>query len=229
MPGSRFSVQSEAQLMSGLHSFFHQVFDLVFPPRCVGCGRVDTVWCEHCIADLADVPLKMRTARLKGVDMATTGIHRGKLQQAVQALKYDDVIELAEPLGARLSAALNTLAWSPDIVIPIPLHRERLQERGYNQSYLLAEQVAAARGIPCLPDAARRERYTRPQVGLSRDERLLNVSNAFIADAAQCRNQKVLIVDDVLTTGATLSACASAVLAAGAAQVCGLTVTVARD
>jgi competence protein ComFC len=222
-------LNAAARAPSGLLTFLQAAFDLVFPPSCSGCGRVDTVWCDTCAIGLANVPLRVKTTSMPGGQIAVTGIHAGKLQDAIHALKYDHVTSIAVPLGQRLVAALDTLEWSPDLLIPLPLHRERMIERGYNQSELLARQITAERGIPCLPDAAWRERYTRPQVGLNRDERLQNVMNAFNADSGQCRGRIVLIVDDVLTTGATLSACAAALLEAGAAGVYGLTVAAARD
>jgi ComF family protein len=223
------SKTSEVQASSGLLAFIQQALDLVFPVACSGCGRVDSAWCARCERELAVVEMRVRERQMGGIPIAVTGVYAGKLEDAIQALKYDHVTTLAAPLGERLYEALTVLQWSPDVVIPIPLHRTRYQERGYNQSYLLAAEVAHAKRIPCLPDAVQRIRDTRTQVGLTRDERRLNVMNAFTGSKDQCSGKIVLIIDDVLTTGATLHACATAVLKAGGEQVYGLTVAAARD
>jgi ComF family protein len=233
MPGDPVgSDLSEARLSTGLRVSLHHIwqtcFDLVFPPRCAGCGCADVAWCMRCMAATVAVPLRLTTRSLPAITCAATGTHQGQLQLAVQALKYDQVTMMARPLAKRLHQALDKLGWQPDLILPVPMHQTRQTERGYNQAYLLAAQLAQARGIPCLPQAARRERYTRSQVGLNHDERLLNVMNAFTADPALVSDKIVLMIDDVLTTGATLNACGTAVSLAGAKSVYGLTVTEAR-
>lgn len=233
MPGDSAGANlSEARFTTGLRAYFQQIgqtcFDLVFPPRCAGCGRADATWCSRCMTATRALPVRLSRRKVRGMICAATGIHEGQLQLAVHALKYDQVTELAAPLAARLNRVLDRLGWQPDLILPVPMHHTRQSERGYNQAYLLAAEVAQARGIPCLPQAVRRERYTRSQVGLNHDERLLNVMNAFTADAAQISGRMVLIIDDVLTTGATLNACGAAVSKAGATGVYGLTVTEAR-
>ncbi|MBC8099550.1 MAG: ComF family protein [Armatimonadetes bacterium] len=228
------TMKSEARDTTGLLVYLQQgwqtALNLVFPLGCAGCGRADTAWCAGCDAELQATPLVLiERAWLGGVpgSVAATGAHVGDLQTAVQALKYDQVRALAAPLGGRMAHALALLGWSPEVVIPVPLHRTRHSERGYNQARLLAEAVAWQAGLTCMPEALLRTRSTRSQVGLNHDERVLNVQNAFIADSSQVYGKVVLIVDDVYTTGATLSVCAAAVLAAGGSQVYGLTVTAA--
>src|SRR5205823_1833243 len=115
-----------------------------------------------------------------------------------------------------------------DALVPVPLDAARVRERGYNQAALLAAPVAAALDVPLAPTWLRRTRPTRPQVGLSARERRVNVRGAFTCpEPAAVAGQRVLVVDDVMTTGATLEACAEALVAAGAAGVWGL--IVARD
>jgi len=113
------------------------------------------------------------------------------------------------------------------MIVPVPLHAKRLQERGYNQAEQIAIHTAEAAGIPCVPAASQRVRFTQTQVGLNRDERLQNVVESFAADAALIQDKTVLIVDDVKTTGATLAACAQPMLDAGAKAVFAVTVTAA--
>jgi ComF family protein len=204
--------------------------DLLFPPRCAGCGRVDARWCFQCQRDLDSLAIHLLRPRLPPLlGGAATGVHEGKLQQAVHALKYNATQELAAPLGERLIAAARTLNWSFDMITPVPLHTSRQKERGYNQSQLLGAYMAQVLGIPCYPSALLRWRNTPPQVGLNREQRQANVSGAFRADPALVANQRVLLIDDVYTTGATLQDCARAALEAGANAVYSLTVTAARS
>jgi ComF family protein len=113
--------------------------------------------------------------------------------------------------------------WPVDVVSAVPLHASRLRERGYNQAVLLAQVVARTRSWVFAPDALRRVRETASQVNLNAQERRANVEAAFFAEPAVFCGRQVLVIDDVLTTGATLSACADALRAAGATHVYGAT------
>jgi ComF family protein len=240
MPGmSLFSSSSdanrEAQISSGLFAPLHKrllllVADLVFPPRCAGCGRVDQYWCAVCQDDINQMPLTPYVNPLPPLAaIASTGTHTGKLREAVQGLKYDNNRQLAEPLGKRLAARLATMNWTIDMLVPVPLHAMRLAERGYNQAQVVAEYLTAHVGIPCVPQAIYREKFTRSQVELSAAERLANLADAFQGEYVLLSGRTILLIDDVYTTGATLSNCAQAALAAGARAVYGLTVTAARS
>ncbi|MBI5669015.1 MAG: ComF family protein [Chloroflexi bacterium] len=213
-----------------VHTALAAILDLVFPPRCTGCGRVDTIWCDRCQRELELIPPPRHVQPLPPLSgMASTGVHDGKIQQAIWSLKYENARALAEPLGERLAAYFAGLTWPVDLIAPVPMHASRLAERGYNQAHLLAEQLAQQAGLPCAPEAVRRWRFTPSQVGLGRAERLENVRDAFEANPLLVQNRTVLLVDDVYTTGATLSTCAEALLQAGATAVYGLTVSVARQ
>ena len=106
--------------------------------------------------------------------------------------------------------------------MPIPLHEERLAERGYNQSQLLADRFAGGTGIPVMADAAARVRSTPSQVGLHARDRVANVKGAFSAAGDRVQGKALLLMDDVSTTGSTMSECAAALRAGGAAAVFGL-------
>ena len=212
-----------------LRNFLQNSIDLVFPPCCSGCGRVDTRWCHSCQAELADTPVMTDIIMLDDAWSAVaSGAHEGRLQDAVQALKYENVIEVADILGQRLSECLQHMHWTFDMVIPVPLHQERLRARGYNQAEKIATALATQILVPCEPDALSRERETRSQVGLNREERLQNVEDAFFADADRVSGRTVLLVDDVRTTGATLISCAAALSLAGCSGVYAITVTAAH-
>lgn len=203
--------------------------DILFPPRCAGCGRVDAEWCERCAAALAAVPVALHHRTLETIPVASTGEHTGLLQRAVQALKYENTRILTSPLSQRLAAGINQLEWPVEAVVPVPLHESRLQARGYNQAQLLAEALSRTLGIPCYPDAVRRVRATRSQVGLNGADRRRNVQDAFAVGSSELLGKTVLVVDDVCTTGATLLACAQALHAAGARAVYAVTVTAAQS
>jgi ComF family protein len=110
-----------------------------------------------------------------------------------------------------------------DLIVPVPLHPKRQAERGYNQSALLARELSRQVGLPVAPAELVRTVRTRPQVGLNRDERRANIAGAFRC-AGKVTDLRIVLVDDVCTTGATLEACAAELRSAGAAHVVGLTV-----
>jgi ComF family protein len=201
------------------------VLDLVFPPTCHGCGKVDARWCTTCQTMLQDVPLKLKDIAHPALDgLCATGHHKGKLQDAIQALKYYNVPELAKPLGKRLADTIAIKDWTFDTIIPVPLFASRFAKRGYNQSYLLSQQVVHMPNITVQPHFLTRQRDTEAQVGLTASERYVNVKDAFIANPAVA-GLSVLIIDDVVTTGSTLGACAKALKSAGANAVYAMTVT----
>lgn len=135
----------------------------------------------------------------------------------VQRLKYGGQTAVADWLAARLAEAL-AVAPRPDLIVPMPLHPRRLRERGYNQAALLAAHLARRLGVASDPAACRRVRDTPPQVDLPLDRRHRNVRGAFACDL-DLRGRRVALVDDVMTSGASLDALARAVRQAGAAEV----------
>lgn len=137
----------------------------------------------------------------------------------IHRFKYEGYSALGRPLARLLADGWPNWEQPPDLIVPIPLHPKRRRRRGYNQSELLAGPLGIAKSIPVCVSALRRTRHTIPQVGLGPDERQTNVQGAFEADAVVVSGRHVLLIDDVLTTGATMSAAATALLAAGAADV----------
>ena len=130
---------------------------------------------------------------------------------------------LGDALAHHFEEYVGKLCWPIDMVVPVPLGKERIRERGYNHVGLVALPLAAANHWRYAPRALVRSRETRSQVGLTRDERKENVAGAFQADAALVSEEIVLLVDDVATTGATVTACTAALLDAGAKAVFMLT------
>jgi ComF family protein len=226
------------------------LLDLVFPPTCVACQQAGSPLCPRC-AQLAEPvgdriclccgrrqPEQIaRCATCQGQEgplnlVRAATIHSGVIRQAAHHLKYGGVTTLAPLLARYLVAAFLLHPWPAfygriDGVTPVPLHAQRLQERSYNQAELLAKAFCQQVHLPMQPQWLERQRLTRSQVGLHAHERNLNVADAFRAHPA-LYGKRILLIDDVYTTGATLTACAQAARAAGARAVYALTLAMAE-
>ena len=194
-------------------SVWRGFLDLVAPRRCAACDEpLDPearAFCEPC-AILLD-PGERVGGGMSGY------VYGGPIAEAVRRLKYGRRTELAPVLGAMLAARAIELSGEVDAVVPVPLHRARLRRRGFNQAALLARPVARMLAVPLVTSALVRLRDTPPQAGLDAAGRLRNVRGAFVAISAPAA--RVLLVDDVRTTGATLAECAEALSIAGAERV----------
>jgi ComF family protein len=139
---------------------------------------------------------------------------------AIQRFKYEDGAYLSRPLGGLLRGACRAARLAADLVVPVPLHPRKLALRGYNQSALLAGEIGAELRVPVAARALVRVVDTAAQAELSRAARQVNIRNAFrLGSPRDVRHRTIALVDDVLTTGATLYACSAALLEAGAHQV----------
>ena len=140
----------------------------------------------------------------------------------VHALKYQDRTDLAPAMGRWMARAGSELLDEADVLVPVPLHWRRAWRRRYNQSGALARVIERQTGVKLVPDALKRIRPTQQQIGLSRPQRASNVQGAFKVEAAGqalIAGRRVILIDDVLTSGATVDACARALLRAKAATV----------
>lgn len=209
-----------------LQALWHSALDFFFPPHCLACGRLGSRYCPHCLAQLPFPPILHTPEGALRLHIAAAPFE-GALRDAIHALKYEGVRPLAPILAARLAEAFARGDFQAQAIVALPLHPDRLAQRGYNQAALLAQALAVHLKLLYLPDAAQRIRDTAPQVGLNRQERAANVAGAFRADPEQVRDLRLLLVDDVITTGATMRACAEALRQAGAADICGLSVGIA--
>lgn len=160
--------------------------------------------------------------------LRVVGSYQGSLRLCIHALKYNGQTHLAEPLGTLLAEAYRGYGLQADLLMPVPLHKEREQQRGYNQTVLLARQCATELGIPLREDILLRTRATAAQAELKAWERQQNVAGAFACHSqfttGALFGRTILVIDDVCTTGSTLEACAAPLFAAGARSVCGLVV-----
>lgn len=232
------------RLVGRLSALGQGLIDLLYPPRCAGCGRVGALFCAACQARIEPLPApacphcgqprpddelcpECRAAPSHLDAIRATAIFAHPLRDAIHALKYNNAAALAGPLGARMAVAWQAAGLSADLIMPVPLHRGRLAERGYNQAALLARVLGRTAGVPVDERSLARQRATAHQVGLGRADRQVNVAGAFACQRGLA-GLRVALVDDVCTTGSTLEACAKAVRAAGASSVWAFTLARAR-
>ena len=210
------------------------LLDILLPPACAGCGRFGVLLCEHCLADFrhpADASARFVVADAGVVvgehlvTAVTAFAYDGAIRRVLQRVKYGATARVAATLaGASLPALHALLAVSgPATLVPVPLHPTRLRERGFNQAALLSEGLAAAAAIP-MKDLLVRHRATTKQHGLDRAARLRNLAAAFRMADGETPPPAVVLVDDILTTSATMESCAAVLRAAGCERVYGFAV-----
>ncbi|KAF0221447.1 MAG: amidophosphoribosyltransferase-like [Geobacteraceae bacterium] len=235
--------------------FFAALIDMLFPPLCHLCKAFipdagDVHLCSGCLENNSRLssPLCIVCGAPffteEGIDHLCSGcstapphftaaraamLFEGTVKELIHRFKYDKKVQLRRPLGILAAQGLSTFASaaSPDLVIPVPLHVKRLKERGFNQAVLLGEVLAGHWRLPLSRDNLRRTRWTEPQINLSVAERTSNVRGAFgIKSPCAVKGKRIILVDDVYTTGSTVAECAKTLKQSGAEKV--FVVTVAR-
>ncbi|KZB99253.1 hypothetical protein AU375_04513 [Methylobacterium radiotolerans] len=248
------ALQAVATALRGLP---RGVVSLVYPPTCAGCGSATAdpgAFCPSCWSSLRliEEPVCQRYGTPFALDLGVgplvspraiaeppvfgraraVALYDAVARRIVHRLKYEDRLDLAGVMARMMAASGRTLIAEAECLVPVPLHRGRLWRRRFNQSALLARAIAASAGRPCVATALVRVRAMRSQVGLSRAARAENLSGAFRVTAAEqhrIRGRRVLLVDDVMTTGATGNAAARALLRGGATSVDLLTFALVGD
>lgn len=218
-----------------LREMLNDFVSLFYPNVCLGCSGIllssEQLLCTKCLSDLpyvdhADSEEYLKKVRFGGrlpLTHATallTYSKKSKAQRILQSLKYKHHPELGYRLG-RLIAERQLKWWHDtiDLAIPVPLHEKRRSERGYNQSMMVAQGIAEVLGVPCA-ELLKRVKETGTQTKKNRFLRWFNVSNAFYIDETNVvRGKRVLLVDDVITTGATIEACGQQLISAGCAEL----------
>jgi ComF family protein len=236
--------------------FFTALLDILFPPRCHVCRMFladpTTIHlCAGCqdkiamirspLCPVCGVPFAtengidhtcghcLTTTRRPFATARAAARFEGPVQQLIHRFKYGKKAHLSRSLGLLTADALGDFqsTISADFIVPVPLHRRRLRERGFNQSQLLGQVLAKRWKIPLAVHNLRRLRWTEPQTGLSAAERERNIRGAFaVASPKRFRGKRLLLVDDVYTTGSTVMECAKTLYQAGAQEV--HVITVAR-
>ncbi len=246
--GSRWSEMFESgrdRAGRALEGLRRTALDLVYPPHCIACGSATEAsngLCGRCWRQISFIerpfcerlgtpfhqdfgrglqspeaiahPPVFRRAR------AVALFDNGTARQLVHRLKYGDRLEVARLMGRWIARAATELLEDAPVIVPMPLHRRRLWSRQFNQAALLGDEMARVTGLSCDPFLLDRVKATASQVRMSRRQRALNVQGAFkVPPSADLAGRCVLLVDDVLTTGATANAAARALLRGGAKAV----------
>jgi len=208
--------------------------DALLPPACAGCGREGAILCPDCRPALfvrAGIPPGQPLGLPSEVPLPILQLEwcapfAGTVRAALHALKYGGERRVVAPLAEALAARWREAGRGGEVLVPVPVHAERRAGRGYDQASLLAAAAGSLLGLPAV-EALERVRATRPQFELDHARRAENVAGAFRlrpGREAAIRGRWPVLVDDVATTGATLVACATALLEAGAMGVSALTV-----
>jgi competence protein ComFC len=213
------------------------LLDLLLPPTCAGCGLEGTPLCDRCSRPLRrrldeppGVPIGLDHPLPRGlVQVEWCAAFTGPVRAAIHTFKYRGERRLAEPLGLAIAERWRRVGRGGDLVVPVPIHPSRLRERGFDQAEDLARVCGRQLGLPMMHALERRVR-TIAQHSLGRQERAANMGGAFAVNGGsdgEVPGRWIVLVDDVSTTGATLSECALALRAGGARAVSA--VTVARE
>jgi ComF family protein len=225
--------------MSRRNSSFRRILrdfiSLFYPDYCLGCSntlvRGEHMICTRCMLEMPqtnfdrfpDNPLKLRMSGRIPLVHALGFFKfnkRGRIQHILHALKYKNEPEVGIVLGRVYGQKLKEQNLRFDLVIPVPLHPSRRRKRGYNQSAKFAEGLAEILAVPFSDDILQRQKRTETQTNKSRLKRWENVHDVFlVVDIEPVRNKHILLVDDVVTTGATLEACALALCEKGCGQI----------
>ena len=211
-----------------MESFIHRLLNLLLPQKCIGCNKKQVVLCRECLETLplpdSEGPRNIFAAA--HYDYETT-------RKAIWFLKYRGVKQLAEPLAELINTrcsfikhrVFNQGEW---IIVPIPLSSKKMRERGYNQAELIAKHLSDKINIGCLNDVLYKKFHTESQVNVkNREKRLENLKDSFgIKNPEKIKDKNIILVDDVSTTGATISEAEKTLLEAGAKKV--IAIVVAR-
>ncbi len=218
------------------HGLRNHALDLLFTPRCVQCQREGSYVCNRCLAKVRGLSggyqpagtITTASGACITERIAIDGVHapfamEGVVREAIHQLKYQGLRAIAPTLAEMMTNHLRGTGVRADALVPVPLHARRLRQRGYNQAELLASHIARETGLPLRTDLLERREYLGPQARSgSQAERWAHVRNAFSGRPA-ASGLRILLIDDVCTTGATLNACALALRDSWAASIAGLT------
>ncbi|OGO61389.1 MAG: hypothetical protein A2Z36_00340 [Chloroflexi bacterium RBG_19FT_COMBO_48_23] len=218
-----------------------KVVDFFFPRRCIGCGKVGDFLCVDCRQKLPRIlkPICKKCGKPEssgtlcsacwGQKTEIDGIRsvfrfEGIIRQAIHDLKYRNLKSISGCLAMLIADYLQDNPVHGGVLVPVPLHSQRLRERGYNQSGLLVRELGKLIVLPVIDDSLCRLKDSLPQARTTTiDERRKNVKEAFACQGEELKEKNVILIDDVCTSGATLEACAVALKAGGAISVWGLT------
>ncbi len=217
--------------------FLWKMADFVYPPSCPACHKINTRFCADCLASVKLIPYSFCLFCGEQVspgqhvcaqcsaspafidDVAAWGVYEGALREAIHALKYKSDLGLGDFFSHFLIQMLEEKQWEFDLVIPVPISKKHQRERSYNQSALLARPIAEYFGVEYSSRSLTRIRDTGSQINRNKEERDIALDGAFLGNPDKLKEKKVLLVDDIITTGATINHCAEALINSGALEV----------
>jgi ComF family protein len=229
-------------------SILEPILQFVYPPLCLACGetleRHERLVCENCWRSIETVHAEDDLYQQFLTKLAGDGIisglfspfyfeKEGKLQAVIHGLKYQGYTSLGVKAGRKIGERIESVNDLPkaDVLLPVPLHPLKKRERGYNQSELICRGIEEVTRIPVRADLLRRRKYTVSQTQLSSEERKENVGDAFEINEKKrgdISGKSFILVDDVITTGSTINACARALATAGAKSVHAASIALAK-
>ncbi|MHC1773341.1 MAG: ComF family protein [Flexilinea sp.] len=213
-----------------------KIIDWFYPPSCVECGCKGYNICPKCLSEA--VPINDSFCNICGkpvnilngcsfcqnykfhfTSARAAFVYEGAIRTAIKKLKYAQDLGLSELFSNFLFSIYLKEKWDVNLVTAVPLYKNRFSSRGFNQSEWIARPLSKAIGIPFSSGALQKTIHTNPQVGLNQNERRINLQKAFQAEPAIVVKKKILLIDDVMTTGSTFDECANTLLKAGASEV----------
>jgi ComF family protein len=221
--------------------YFKTFWDLIFPKRCINCGREGGYLCEDCLSLVEINPFiyclcekmekrsKCENCKNKNLDklLSATSFNNHIVKEAIHKLKYGFIEELSIPLALLVLNHLQTINCQIDnsfVIVPVPMHIKKKKRRGFNQSEEIAKLISESTGIKLSTNLIK-TKETRSQMELNRNERIENIKNCFeIKNKIDIENKTILLFDDVYTTGTTMDECAKILKENGAKEVWGLSV-----
>lgn len=224
-----------------LYRSFWKFIDVIYPPSCAVCGHEGVRFCNDCQNQI--VPIGKNICQICGDPLPFPGVcqscqlepppytalrsyadYQGPLREALHSLKFKSNLALADTFAAYLIPLVQNLGWQFDVVLAVPMSRAKKRSRGYNQAAQIAHPIAMAFHTEFSENFITRQFEAKSQIGLSREERFKNIHNAFQGNSAKLIGKKVLLVDDITTTGATITSCAKALKESGCERIYCITV-----
>lgn len=230
--------------MGEIKNYSTKLFDLILPRFCCSCKikltvNEDTI-CQNCFSKIQraseerlkrEFERKFLNKNFISDFFAPFVFEKDKeLQNVIHSLKYQNKFQVGIFLGKVLAQniQLNRSNWQIDLIIPIPLHQLKKAERGYNQSYYIAKGISKFLSVPCSDRIVKRKKYTESQTTMTLTERQENISDAFkIRNKNAVKGKNILLIDDVITTGATISECGNVILKSGAKNIFSASIAIA--
>jgi len=212
--------------------FFKTLLDLIYPPVCHLCQHrlkeneklvCNPCWCQIPEINLPSDDLKFFENQLQEISgILAVWEYNDQIRRIIHLFKYNGYTAFSQYIGTKMAVLclVSSEFKTADYLLPVPLHRVRLRERGYNQSLLLSRQISLITGIECNEKLLKRVRNTKTQTRLNSRKRFKNVALAFkVVNAKSIAGKTIIIVDDIITTGSTIRACAAELLKAGAKKI----------